>query len=114
MVDGIPRPANLPPAVDPVNVRAWLDLPAGRDETLVTLAADAATAFVSRLPHIGPDATGWDPDTALGGIMLAARIYRRRNTPSGVEAFGDVSTAYVARNDPDVSRLLRIGLPRTG
>lgn len=108
-----PRPASLP-AVDPARVRAWLGLPAGADTDAVEWSADAATAFVARLPHVGPDAAAWDPDTALGAVMLAGRIYRRRNTPSGVEAFTDVSTAYVARNDPDISRLLRIGLPRTG
>lgn len=109
----IPRPASLP-AVDAGTVRTWLGLPAQADTEAVDLACAAATAFVSRLPHVTPSAPAWDPDTALGAVMLAARIYRRRNTPSGVETFTDVSTAYVARSDPDISRLLRLGLPRTG
>ena len=40
--------------------------------------------------------------------MLAARLFRRRNSPGGVEAFTD-GAVYVARTDPDVAALLSIG-----
>jgi hypothetical protein len=42
--------------------------------------------------------------------MLAGRLYRRRNSPAGVEAFSDLGGAvYVQRNDPDIALLLRTG-----
>ena len=40
--------------------------------------------------------------------MYAAREYRRRNSPSGIETFGDV-TSFVARYDPDIDRALQTG-----
>jgi len=54
---------------------------------------------------------------AVGGAMLAARLYRRRNSPAGVEAMGDLGPVYVQRNDPDVALLLGLGnhrKPRVG
>jgi hypothetical protein len=48
--------------------------------------------------------------------MLAARMFRRRNTPSGVEAMTD-QVVYVPRRDSDVDQLLRVGsyqLPAVG
>ncbi|WP_115685954.1 hypothetical protein [Corynebacterium senegalense] len=53
----------------------------------------------------------------LGGTMLAAHLYRRRNTPGGVEQFNELGIAYVQRSDPHVSQLLGLGAwtpPRVG
>jgi hypothetical protein len=41
--------------------------------------------------------------------MLAARLYRRRNSPEGVATFTADGAVYVQRNDPDVGMLLGIG-----
>jgi hypothetical protein len=41
--------------------------------------------------------------------MLAARLFRRRNSPAGVEAMGPDGATYVMRNDPDIGQLLRLG-----
>ena len=49
-----------------------------------------------------------------GAVKLAARLYRRRNTPSGVEAVADVGAMYVARGDPEIRMLLRLATPRVG
>ena len=51
----------------------------------------------------------WPAHYAQGAVMLAARLYRRRNSPAGVESFGDLGPVYVQRNDPDVAMLLEIG-----
>ena len=45
----------------------------------------------------------------LGATMLAARLYRRRNSPEGVATFTAEGAVYVQRNDPDVALLLGIG-----
>jgi hypothetical protein len=39
--------------------------------------------------------------------MLAARLYRRRNSPGGIESFAE-SLAYVSRYDPEIERALRV------
>jgi anti-sigma factor RsiW len=45
----------------------------------------------------------------LGGLLLAARLYRRRNSPEGVATFTADGAMYVQRNDPDIGLLLGIG-----
>lgn len=51
----------------------------------------------------------WPPGADRGAIMLAARVHRRRNSPGGVETYGDAGNVYVPRWDADLDRLLRIG-----
>lgn len=61
--------------------------------------------------------TEWPPGVHLGAVMLAARLYRRRNSPAGVEAFSDMGASYVSRYDSDLDRQLRLGswmTPRVG
>jgi hypothetical protein len=41
--------------------------------------------------------------------MLAGRLWRRRNSPAGVESFAGDAAVYVSRNDPDVAQLLGLG-----
>ena len=51
----------------------------------------------------------WPEYWAHGAKMLAMRIYRRRDSPGGVEALGELGPVYVSRNDPDLAQLLEIG-----
>lgn len=51
----------------------------------------------------------WPEDIVEGSMMLAARLYRRRNSPSGVESFGAEGAVYVQRHDPDIAMLLELG-----
>lgn len=44
-----------------------------------------------------------------GADMMAGRLFRRRESPAGVAAFGDMGAVYVMRNDPDVAMLLGLG-----
>lgn len=102
-------------------VRQWLGLPAS--EPALEDAVAATNAFVGRLtlplqpvladgiPVLDDDGVQiMEPadDTVLGAKMLAARLFRRRNSPSGVEAITDAGTSFVARYDSDISRLLQL------
>ncbi|WP_431229326.1 hypothetical protein [Paenarthrobacter nicotinovorans] len=73
------------------------------------LVTAATIKYVASLPNIDLDPSGfyWAATTKLGAIMLAARIYQRRNSPGGVTAVGDVAT-YVPRYDNDIARLLNL------
>ncbi|MEU3475348.1 hypothetical protein [Rhodococcus sp. NPDC006774] len=51
----------------------------------------------------------WPDDLFRGAVMLAAKLHRRRNTPDGTLANDDYGPVYVARSDPDISMLLRLG-----
>jgi hypothetical protein len=44
-----------------------------------------------------------------GAVQLAARLWRRRNSPEGVAALGADGAVYVQRTDPDVAMLLGMG-----
>jgi hypothetical protein len=69
----------------------------------------AVNRFVRRLHNPGPDGT-WAPDHQAGALLLAARLYRRRNSPDGVYTLGgEQGVAYVARTDPDVAMYLQLG-----
>lgn len=51
----------------------------------------------------------WPDRIILGASMLGARLFRRRNSPAGVESFGQLGATYVMRNDPDIAQLLQLG-----
>lgn len=100
-------------------VRAALKLAAGdaADNTYLDGIVGAVNVFVRLLPiastvAVPPPAeppAEWPADIVTGANLLAARLYRRRNSPSGLEAFGDLGASYVQRNDPDVAQLLALG-----
>lgn len=79
------------------------------DVQALELVISAVTKYVESLPNIEFDPSGfyWAATTKLGAIMLAARMYQRRNSPGGVTAIGDVTT-YVSRYDSDIARLLNL------
>lgn len=87
---------------------------AGATPADLTIQAAAVNALVRRWlaePVPVPPATVayWSSDVTLGATMLAARLYRRRNSAGGVEVYGGDGPAYVRRNDPDVAMLLGLG-----
>lgn len=94
-------------------VRAALKLTEGDtdDATYLEGIVSAVNAFVRHLPIATTvrDLETWPADLVTGANMLAARLYRRRNSPAGLETFGDLGASYVQRYDPDVSQLLALG-----
>lgn len=85
------------------------------DRAGLVVIVGAVNLFVRRACDLRPAADGGYPaeeDVMLGALMLAGRLHKRRNTPTGIEAFAEGATSYVRRNDPDVGLLLRLGRPR--
>lgn len=114
--------APAPQSFEPVwlavaDVRSWLRLNAQdtSDDDLLRAVAAMAEPYVQRCrpEWLMTDATGTkyvpDAETYQGAVMYAAREYRRRNSPAGVEMFGDV-TSFVSRFDPDIDRALQTGI----
>lgn len=102
------------------DVRTWLKLEPGADDGVLELAVAATNAWVVTVPYVAnldpviyPPDVEWPDDVRLGAIMLAARWYRRRNTPSGVESFTD-NVVYLPRRDGDVDYLLHLTRPAAG
>ncbi len=78
------------------------------DDALITRAIGATEPIVTRSrPDAAADPAA-SPDAYQGAVMLAAKIVRRRNSPAGIESFGD-SVTYVASYDPEIALLLRRG-----
>lgn len=103
------------------DVKAWLRLGGtdSTDDSLITAAAAMSEPYVERCrpEWLGVDITDPElpvpvylPDAEVyqAAVMLAGRVYRRRNSPAGVEMFGD-SVSFVARYDPDIERALQTG-----
>lgn len=89
----------------------------GRDATGLDLAVAAVNSFMRRIATPAGELGTWGDDQKLGATMLAARVYRRRNSPAGVETIGDMGPTYVSRYDPDLEMLLGFGqwqTPRVG
>ena len=119
-----------PTWLDVADVKAWLrlaDADTG-DDDLVTMCAAAVEPQVERArpdqviapAPAGRDsrgritaaiAGGYAPDAEVyqAAVALAGRLVRRRNSPGGVETFGE-SITYVSRYDPEIARALRTGL----
>jgi len=116
----MPEPPVFEPVwLAPADVRDWLRINEQdtSDDDLIIAVCAMAEPYVQRcrpewfLPD--PDdttATKYQPDaeTYRSAVMYAAREYRRRNSPAGIETFGDV-TSFVAKFDPDIDRGLQTG-----
>lgn len=101
------------PVVTPESVIAFssLNVPAD-DPALVDLCA-AVDDLVRNLPAVqmflAPlDEATWPYRYAYGARMLAARLWRRRNSPEGIASFTGEGVVYVRRTDPDIAELLRL------
>lgn len=99
-------------------VKLHLGITDDRDDTRLTGIVAAVNAKVRRWPCVlvvagtaEAPAADWagGEDLVEGATLLAARLFRRKNSPAGVEAFGAEGVAYVMRNDPDVAMLLGLG-----
>lgn len=80
---------------------------------------NAVDEFVRDLPSViqfvDPlDEAAWPYRYALGARMLAARLWRRRNSPEGVASFTGEGVIYVRRNDPDIAEQLRLNFGAIG
>ena len=103
----MPQPTDEPTTL--AAVKDHLHVTDTDDDTFIQSVVDASCIWVRTLPVADIDATVWPATVALGATMLAARWVRRRNSPDGVQAMTDQGAAFVARSDPDVSQLLRLG-----
>lgn len=104
--------APAPAWLDPAQVKRWLHLTDPADDDLV---ADCCAAVEPQVQRARPDQYTGDPpvyqpdgEVTQAAVMLAGRVYRRRNSAGGIESMAD-SVVYVSRYDPEIERALRQG-----
>lgn len=98
-------------------VVSWGSLKVAPTDAALAAVCAATVAHVAGLPVVAnrPDpAAQWPGTVELGATMLAARLYRRRNSPNGLETITADGVAYVARYDSDIAAMLATDYPTVG
>lgn len=94
-------------------VKEHLVIPDDRSDAILATIVAAVNRVVRSWPccetAVGAASWAGDGDVVQGSVMLAARLFRRKGSPAGVESFGSLGAAYVMRTDPDVAMLLQLG-----
>lgn len=90
-------------------VERYLGLGPERDAAALAEVVAAVNDLVSHWLGLNETDDPVAERISFGAMMLAARVYRRRNSPSGVEALGEMGPVYVSRNDPDLTMMLGLG-----
>lgn len=110
--DGPPDlPAAGPGSVDDVKAHLHIAPADDTDDVALDVIVGAVASVIRTLP-VAADASAlpeWPGYITYGATLLAARLFRRRNSPAGVESFGEFGAVYVMRNDPDIAMMLRLG-----
>lgn len=98
-------PATLP------GVKAFLRITDDTDDVDLEAVVAAVNALVRswRCASSAVGQAAFPANVVRGAEMMAGRLFRRRESPAGVAAFGDMGAVYVMRNDPDVAMLLGLG-----
>lgn len=95
--------------IDDVLDDARMELNINAANSLVATVRKVREAIAAVDPLANP-AVEWPDFTVLGATLLAARWFKRNNSPAGViDVGGDVGVAYVQRNDPDIGIMLGLG-----
>src|SRR5829696_2658904 len=69
---------------------------------------DVATSWVEDRVYVEPDGAyrRRHPEVTEAILLMASRLYARRNSPEGVAGWGDLGVIRVVANDPDIEALL--------
>lgn len=106
-------PANGPATREAV--KSYVGKSAADHDARIDRIVAAVNAYVLGLPvaAVADGAADWEaPQVAAvveGAVMLAGRLYRRKNTPDGAAPLSASGVFSVARADPDVALLLGLG-----
>lgn len=106
---------NLPATGPATRSGAKAALGIAADDVTDDARLDALVAAVNgkvrgwRCSAAAQGAAEWPGHLVEGATMLVVRLFRRKNSPAGVEAFGELGPVYVMRTDPDVAMLLGLG-----
>ena len=115
----VPTPPVYEPAwLAPASVKEWLRLRDydTTDDATLSMVCAMAEPYVERcrpeflVPATDTTPASYAPDAEAynGAVMYAAREFRRRNSPAGIEVIGE-NMSFVTRYDTDIERALHTG-----
>jgi hypothetical protein len=105
----------MPTSVDRLQTHLGLRGARPEDEDAMLYAVDASNDWVSTLrPDLpvwaeGDDSVVWPPRVDEAATLLAAFLYSRRGTVTGVASFQDAGVAALPQTDPSLASLLELG-----
>lgn len=77
---------------------------------VVEAVCSLVPTFAAPRGEVGPDGTRpWTAYQRLGATYLAARLFRRKDSPGGMVSFVEGGGAMVAGNWPDIAMMLGLG-----
>jgi hypothetical protein len=94
--------------VESLKIHLGLDPASTVDAEAMAQKVAAANAAVAALRPDWAEDDPWRPQMDEAANLLAARLYGRRGSVTGIAAYADVTALYVARMDPDVKFLLEL------
>lgn len=113
------------PSVEPARLAAAAQVEVARPDLLVPIdGSDATWQEVNgdlSWDDLEDPSADWSysptSDVFYAALLITARLYARKGSPTGIASYGEFGPAAVLRFDPDVERLLmvgRYGKPRIG
>lgn len=93
-------------------LRRRLGVKGSEPNPLLAHAYDVAQAWIAA--RVYDDCR--EPDVIEATLILASRLYARRNSPEGVAGWGDLGVVRIIASDPDIESLLErhIDMMKTG
>jgi hypothetical protein len=99
------------------DLKDYVGVSDNRDDATLAAALQAAVDYVSGVLAGSYNFTGdvlsvlAEPGAAVvqGTLLYAFRLHNRRRSPDGTVDMGELGTARIPSNDPDIERLLGIG-----
>lgn len=99
------------------DLKDYVGVTDNRDDATLATALDAAIDYVSGVLAGSYNFTGDslsllpEPGASVvqGTLLYAFRLQNRRRSPDGTVDMGELGTARIPSNDPDIERLLGIG-----
>lgn len=85
------------------SLRALIGAQRSTDDPLLAVCLESAGAWVYDRVYT-KDAQR--PEVQQAILLLAARLYKRRNSPEGVAGWDEIGAVRIIARDPDIERLL--------
>lgn len=99
--------ADPPPAEYVDQLRKRLGVRDPNSDPLLVEALTVATAWVGdRVYPVDQDPATRHPEVVEAIMILASRLFARRNSPEGVTSWPDLGIVRIVAHDPDITSLL--------